>query len=276
MKPAPFDYARPRDLNAALDALADEASSPKPIAGGQSLGPMLNLRLAQPGLLVDIGGLAELRGASVERDILSIGACVTHADIEDGRIPDVTNGAMRAIAADIAYRPVRNRGTIGGSLAHSDPAADWVTTLIALRAKVELRARGGERIMPVEDFMTGALANVLAPGELLVAVRVPRLSPAARVGLYKVRRKTGEFANAFGVLVVDPDRGLCRAVMGALERRPVVVDDARSLFGGRAPSRTAFDAAFADRLLQDAGLTETIDRDLHIVALRRAIERAIA
>ena len=119
MKPAPFAYERPRDLNAALSMLAASNGSAKIIAGGQSLGPMLNLRLVQPELIVDISGLAELKRAEVSGGELVLGALVTHADIEDGRTADVTRGAMRAVAANIAYRAVRNRGTIGGSLSHA-------------------------------------------------------------------------------------------------------------------------------------------------------------
>ncbi|MHC2777819.1 CO/xanthine dehydrogenase FAD-binding subunit [Bradyrhizobium liaoningense] len=116
MKPAPFAYERPRDLTAALSMLAAGSGSAKIIAGGQSLGPMLNLRLVQPELIVDISGLAELKRAEISGGELVLGALVTHADIEDGRTADVTRGAMRGVAANIAYRAVRNRGTIGGSL----------------------------------------------------------------------------------------------------------------------------------------------------------------
>ena len=124
MKPAPFAYARPRDLASALELLAREHGAIKIIAGGQSIGPMLNLRLVEPDLVVDVAGLPELRQAALEGNHLMLGACVTHADIEDGRVPDVTGGAMARVASAIAYRAVRNRGTVGGSLVHADPAAD--------------------------------------------------------------------------------------------------------------------------------------------------------
>src|SRR5882757_246857 len=139
MKPAPFGYERPRDLPAALAVLGEAEGAAKIIAGGQSLGPMLNLRLVEPDLIVDISGLAELKQAERRGDELVLGACVTHADIEDGRIPDVTRG----VAGNIAYRAVRNRGTVGGSLSHADPAADWVSALSALGATLTLRSREG-------------------------------------------------------------------------------------------------------------------------------------
>src|ERR1700716_1696315 len=131
MKAAAFAYQRPADLNAALALMANTDGMTKIIAGGQSLGPMLNLRLVEPDLIVDISGLSELKQAERRGDELVIGACITHGDIEDGRIPDVTRGAMQRVAGAIAYRAVRNRGTIGGLLRHADHPADWVLTPVA-------------------------------------------------------------------------------------------------------------------------------------------------
>src|SRR5712664_1013540 len=144
MKAAAFAYERPADLNAALALMADADGMTKIIAGGQSLGPMLNLRLVEPDLMIDISSLDELKQASRIGDDLVLGACVTHSDIEDGRIPDVTQGAMARVAAGIAYRAVRNRGTIGGSLSHADPAADWPLALAALGATILVRGSGDE------------------------------------------------------------------------------------------------------------------------------------
>ena len=143
MKPVSFDYARPADVPSALK-LAGGASA-KLIAGGQSLGPMLNLRLSQPELLIDITAIDELKRAEASNDTLFLGSCITHADIEDGRIPDVTNGALPSVAAGIAYRAVRNRGTIGGSIVHADPAADWISALSALGALAVIRGAKGMR-----------------------------------------------------------------------------------------------------------------------------------
>src|ERR1700736_710613 len=138
MKAAAFAYERPPDLNAALALMAEADGMTKIMAGGQSLGPMLNLRLVEPDLIIDIAGLSELKQAERSGDELVIGACITHGDIEDGRIPDVSRGALQRVASAIAYRAVRNRGTIGGSLSHADPAADWVSALAALGEKVSL------------------------------------------------------------------------------------------------------------------------------------------
>src|ERR1700733_12146255 len=143
MKAAPFAYESPANMNAALALITEAKGVTKIIAGGQSLGPMLNLRLVEPDLIIDISGLSELKQAERNGDELVIGACVTHGDIEDGRIPDVTRGAMQRVASAIAYRAVRNRGTIGGSLSHADPAADWVSSLSGLGARVTLRSASG-------------------------------------------------------------------------------------------------------------------------------------
>ncbi len=145
MKPAPFAYARPRDWPEALRLLANGA---RPGAGTQSLGPLLNLRLAQPDTLADLRHLPFYAGVTVGDGVLRIGAGTTHAAIEDGAVPGRTGAIMAAIARGIAYRPVRNRGTIGGSLAHADPAADWVAVLPALGATAIALGPGGERRIP--------------------------------------------------------------------------------------------------------------------------------
>lgn len=272
MKPVDFDYARPMDVEASLSLLTEGGHSAKVIAGSQSLGPMLNMRLVQPDLLVDITGIEELRQVKQRGDSIEIGACVTHADIEDGRVPDVTAGALRHVAHGIAYRAVRNRGTIGGSLTHADPSADWVSILAALGASVTLRGSGGARTIPVENYMLVAFEPDLRPGELLVSVSVPRLGRSARWGYYKICRKTGEFAHAIGAFVVDPERGVCRAVIGATEARPIVVNDARHLIGDGTPE--SFDGGAIDELARSADMSDPLSRRTHVVALRRAVERA--
>jgi carbon-monoxide dehydrogenase medium subunit len=275
MKPAPFDYARPATLADALALLRGRDLAVKLLAGGQSLGPMLNLRLAQPDLLVDITAVPELRRADADGDGLVIGACVTHADIEDGRVPDPTGGALPAVARAIAYRAVRNRGTIGGSLAHADPAADWIAALAALGALAIVRGPAGERTLPVEELMVGVFEAALAPDELLEAIRVPRLSPERRWGFYKLCRKAGEFAQAIGAVLFDPGRAVCRAVIGALESTPIVVPDAAILFGGRPEDGLAtYDPAFAARLLDAKGMRDPFERQIHLVALERAVRLA--
>src|SRR6185312_6202035 len=205
VKPVRFDYERPSDIATALALGAREDIVVKFLAGGQSLGPMLNLRLVQPDLLVDITAIAELKRIEEGADGITIGSCITHADIEDGRVPDVTRGALRTVAAGIAYRAVRNRGTIGGSLAHADPSADWISALAALGAEAIVQGVREERRIPVETLMAGVFECNLAAGEILSGIRIPRFSSAARWGYYKSCRKTGEFAHAIGAYLHDPE-----------------------------------------------------------------------
>ncbi len=278
MKAAPFAYERPSSLDAAIALMAEAKGTAKIMAGGQSLGPMLNLRLVQPDLIIDISGLAELKRAERHGDELVIGACVTHADIEDGRIPDVTRHVMQKVASNIAYRAVRNRGTIGGSLSHADPAADWVSVLPALGAKVRLRGPAGPRELPAEDFMIGALESALAANELVESVRVPVVRASARWGYAKACRKPGEFAHAIAAVLIDPEAAAGRVVIGAIEAPPIVLRDASVLFGGKITGdfRREFVASVADTLLLKAGIANAADRHIHVTILRRAIEEATA
>lgn len=273
MKPVNFDYSRPKDVSDALKLIGDEDSIVKIMAGSQSLGPMLNMRLVQPDLVVDITGIEELRQIEDTPDGIVIGACVTHADIEDLRVPDVTRGALPFVAGGIAYRAVRNRGTIGGSITHADPSADWISILVAIGATITLRGPDGSRNIAVEDYMLGALEADIRSDEILVSIMVPKLGPSGRWGYFKSCRKTGEFAHAIGAVAVDPDKGMSRAVIGATESRPYLCADARQLVGdGKAALH--FDVASAEGLLDEGGMTDPLLRRTHLAALRRATEQA--
>ncbi len=272
MKPVNFDYARPADLSAAIALAKNAGSNVKLIAGGQSLGPMLNLRLVQPDLLIDITAIPELTRCDQKGDGLFIGSCVTHADIEDGRIPDVTGGAMRAVASGIAYRAVRNRGTIGGSLVHADPSGDWISALAALGAHAVIRGPKRERRVPVEALMTGVFECDLAGGDILAGIDVRRVSRSARWGYYKHCRKTGEFAHAIGAFLHDPEPSVCRAVIGATGSRPIVFADAASVLRGKPEGE--IDRGAVERAMMAHGMTDPIEQQIHFVCLRRAIEQA--
>jgi carbon-monoxide dehydrogenase medium subunit len=217
MKAAAFDLARPANLADAVALLARPGASV--LAGGQSLGPMLNLRLARPKLLVPITHLAALREVSDTSVAVTIGACVTHAAIADGLVPDIGLNVLARVAEGIAYRAVRTRGTIGGSLCHADPAADWVSVLTALGAEALTTE---DRVLKLRDFICGAFRTALHPGELLRAVRVAKLSPEARWGYVKACRKPGEFAHAMAAVLVD--RNVMRAVIGATGGAPIVLE----------------------------------------------------
>jgi carbon-monoxide dehydrogenase medium subunit len=278
MKPAPFDYQRPHDLKEALSLLGKAGHSSKIIAGGQSLGPMLNLRLVEPGLIVDISALAELKVAERRGDELVLGACITHADIEDGRVPDATRGAMQQIAANIAYRAVRNRGTLGGSLGHADPAADWISALAALGARVKLTSSTGTRLLDVESFVVSALESALRPGEIIETIHVPARPASAQWGYFKSCRKTGEYAHAIAAVVIDPPAATARLVIGAIEAAPIVIKNPLELFGGRITGdyKERFDPQVADTMLAKAGIADAAQRHIHVNVLKRAIRGAAA
>ena len=261
MKACAFDFVRPRDLNEAISLLSKENS--KAAAGTQSLGPMLNLRVVQPSLLVDLRHIPEMVNFSENQESITLGACITHAQIEDGKVPDPSRGFMREVAGNIAYRAVRNRGTNGGSLVHSDPAADWPSALFALGAVAIIAGPGGRREVPVERFVTGLFETDLKSGEILAAIRIPKLSPRARTGYWKFCRKAGEFAQAIGAAVEDPERGFSRRVLGAAGSSPFLVP--QNFFDNHLAAADA------------AGLgDDPYNRQLHAVALRRAIGRMAA
>jgi carbon-monoxide dehydrogenase medium subunit len=278
MKPAPFDYQRPRDLPEALSLLGKASHSSKIIAGGQSLGPMLNLRLVEPELIVDISALAELKVAERRGDELVLGACITHADIEDGRVGDVTRGAMQKVAANIAYRAVRNRGTLGGSLGHADPAADWISALAALGAKLTLRSSTGTRLIDIDNFILSALESALLPGEIIETIHVPARPASAQWGYFKSCRKTGEYAQAIAAVLIDPPAGTARLVIGAIEAAPIVIENPFELFGGRIAGdyKERFDPRVADAILAKAGIANAAQRHIHVNVLKRAIRGATA
>ena len=269
MKPTAFDYVRPATVTEALGALNGTPDA-KVLAGGQTLGPMLNLRLAQPGLLVDITRIPELAAVSEDKDAVTIGATVTHAAIEDGRIPDPTGGFLSHVARGIAYRAVRTRGTIGGSLAHADPSADWLACLTALGADVAIAGSAGNRRVALAAFVRGAMETELAPGELVVAIRIPRFPREARFGFHKICRKTGEFADAIGVVVAHPERGRTCVAAGATIARPLIVQPPQ-----RHSESMAADTASA--LLMAVGYAgDAYGLTISAIALKRAYDEASA
>jgi carbon-monoxide dehydrogenase medium subunit len=269
VKSAAFDYARTANLSEAAELLADDSKFNRVLAGGQSLGPMLNLRLVQPDRLVDVTRIPEMKTIERDGDVVLIGACVTHAAIEDGGIPDMTNGMLASVAAGIACRAIRNRGTIGGSIAHADPAADWPTCLMALGADVSIHGKLGARSLSLSDFLQGPFQTNLDTGELLTGVRIPAVSSSARWGYYKFCRKVGEFAETMTAVLHDPEGGIARAVIGATEARPTVIEEGIEM-------DASFNAEAAEAIIERAFPdADWYKRRLHAVSLRRAVEEAV-
>jgi aerobic carbon-monoxide dehydrogenase medium subunit len=274
MKAPAVDYVRPRSLAEAVELLAEHRGEARVLAGGQSLVAMMNLRVASPSLLIDIARLPELAVISDEADAVSLGACVTHAAIEDGRVPDPSRGLMPRVAATLSYRAIRTRGTIGGSLALSDPAAEWPPVLTALNAEVMVCGPSGWRLVKCAEFTTGVFETVLAADEIIESVRIPKLSADARWGYLKLCRKSGEFASALAVAIADHTRGHCRVVLGAANGAPLVLGDTSRLVssGGREEMRNAVAADLnraADRHFDE------FQRNLHMVAAMRAVQQVL-
>lgn len=272
MKAAAFDYATPRDLGEALAVLSAGGEEAKLMAGGQSLGPMLNLRLARPKLVVDISRTQGLGAIDVRPDGVRIGAGVTHATIEDTPLEGAHGAMLRSVAANIAYRAVRNRGTIGGSLAHADPAADWPLALAALDAVATVHGPRGVRSIAVDGLMLAAYTTQLQEDELIESVDVPALSPQGRWGYYKFCRKTGEFPDASAAVIMDPVRSVARVMIGALDGPPRRLDAiaAQLAMTGRATMEEC-EAAIAGAA---RGLSSVAIR-IHTAALARAIRQVL-
>ena len=262
MKPAAFDYARPADWPAALALLVAGA---RPVAGAQSLGPMLNLRVATPDRLADLRHLPGYAGVEILGDVVRIGAGTTHAAIEDGAVPGRLGAILAGVARHIAYRAVRNRGTIGGSLAHADPAADWVAVLSAFPGFAVALGPQGERRIPLDAFIPGVMETALRSDELLRAVEVSALPDAARWGPWKFCRKPGEFSKATACVLALPG-ATPRAVLAALDAPPLVIADASALLA--APE------AEAARIVAGLALDDPWRVALACTALRRAAEQA--
>ena len=270
MKPVQFEYVRAGSIAEAAALLAGSGEGAKLLAGGQSLGPVMNLRLARPTRLIDLKRAAGMRDLEADGRIALIGAGWTHAEIEDGVVADPTRGLMRHVARGIAYRAVRNRGTLGGSLAHADPAADWLSTMAALDATIVAHGPDGRMARYAADgFARGAFATRLGEDEVLAAVEVPVLSLGARWGYHKICRKTGEFAKAIGLAVLDPAHGVSRVLAGAVDGPPVLLPRtaARLLEAGA----TAAVAMVGEEVAKGLPHLDAPARALHVVAVRRAL-----
>jgi carbon-monoxide dehydrogenase medium subunit len=272
MKAAAFEHQDAADVQDAVRLLAAGGGRAKLMAGGQSLGPMLNLRLTRPQSLIDLTGLSALQVVQVQGQNLLIGARVTHADIEDGRHPVLAAHPMRQVAGGIAYRAIRNKGTVGGSLAHADPAADWVVTLVAMAAVLHLQSPRGERELALEAFVRAAYTTELADDEIITGVRVPAMTEG-RWGYHKFCRKPGEFADASAAVCQAAPGAPWRAVLGALDGPPkllselsreLAVPGAAALTPGHLRESVA--AALPER--------DPVDHQLHAVCLARALEQA--
>jgi aerobic carbon-monoxide dehydrogenase medium subunit len=232
MKAAPLGYARATSVDGALELLSSLGDRAKVLSGGQSLMPAMNLRLISPELLVDIGGITELRDISVRGDTLHIGALVRHVDLQHS--PEVAEYAplLTEAVAEIAHPAIRNRGTLGGSLAHADPAAELPACMLALGATIITRGKNGERRIAADDFFRGIFQTAMSADELLVAVELPIASKGSIHYFHEFARRHGDFAIvglAAQAVVEDGMFSSLRVAFFGVGDRPVLASVAKGL-----------------------------------------------
>lgn len=270
MKSAPFDYLKPVSVAEACERLAGGAGGAVAIAGGQSLMPLLALRVAPADALVDLSRIASLAEFSKTAAGVRIGAGVTHAAIEDGVAPDPTGGLLRRVAAGIAYRSVRNHGTIGGSVALADPAADWPACLLALGATARIAGPSGERIETIDRLLLGAYTTSLQAGEIITAFDVPALPSGARWSYQKVVRKSGAFAMSIGCVIVRPGADAVVVLGGTTTRAQPMPETAKAIGGDDAVLR----AAIAGDLASVQPDADGYVKRLHTATVLKAVKEA--
>ena len=270
MKAAPFDYLRAKTVAEASVALGRKGVSAAAIAGGQSLLPMLNLRVAFIDLLVDISRLDDLKAVTRTPDSVWIGALTTHAAIEDGKVPDIFGGLMRRVARQISYRAIRNHGTIGGSVALADPAADWPCCLVALDAIVRVVGRNGVRVQAVADFIRGPYETSLTTGDIIMGFDIPSPAAPLRWGFAKVARKSGAFANSIAIVSTQGRQGPVSVVLGAAGPRPIqLATVANEVRAGRDPD--VLRAAISAELEHHVPDADAYQKRMHTATILHAV-----
>ena len=283
MKPAPFTYHRPGNLEEALLILSQVAEEDgRILAGGQSLVPMMALRLAFPAHLVDINDIASLQGVEVEQQSLLIRALARHARFQRPVVPGPLGRLLATVAAQVAHDPIRQRGTFCGSLAHADPASEWCLTAVTLGGTVIAQSRRGSREIPAATFIEGPMTTALATDEMISALRLPIPAPAARFGFYEFNRRAGDFALAMCQVMVTLEEDRISAVrlgIGGAEDAPRRLTEVEQALAGLRPTQETILAA-ADLAanvitpMEDLQTRAEYRRQLVRVAVQRALEQA--
>jgi carbon-monoxide dehydrogenase medium subunit len=232
---------------------------------------MLGLRVALIDLLVDISRLDDLKLVTMTPDSLWLGALTTHAAVEDGKTPDIFNGLLRRVAGQISYRAVRNHGTIGGSVALADPAADWPCCLIALDASVRVVGRGGVRMERVADFIHDSFATTLTTGDIVTGFDIPAPTAPLRWGFAKVARKSGAFAHSIAIVATQGKDGPVSAVLGAAGPRPLPLPATAAELTAATSSEEQLRAAIATDLDTHFDGLDAYQKRMHTANILRAI-----
>jgi carbon-monoxide dehydrogenase medium subunit len=217
MKLPPFEYACPTTINEAVALLASHDGEAKPLAGGQSLVPMLAFRVASPSLLVDLRKLAELRQIKIADDGVTLGAMVRWRDILDDARLRKAHPLLVAAVEHVAHYQIRNRGTVGGSIAHADPAAEMPGIVVTCEAKIAVVGKAGARVIDAANFFQGPLMTALKPDEIITEIRLPAWPAKRRFGFQEFARRRGDFALAAAMLFYDEEGGKARSAhVGAI------------------------------------------------------------
>jgi carbon-monoxide dehydrogenase medium subunit len=289
MIPGQFDYVRPGNLDEALAILRDREGEAKLLSGGYSLIPLIKLRLAQPGLLVDMRDLTGLDGIVETDDELRIGARATHRQVHDNVIVQDRYPGLVDLTGVIGDPQVRNWGTVGGSIAHADPASDWPAMLLAGNVTIVCRSHAGEREIKARDFFLDTFQTAIEPTEVLTEIRIMRRPKGAGAAYTNLERKAGDFATCGSAVLVMLDGGgrIARAGVGltGVAETPFAATDAEGILTGQAPSeelfRRAGDAAGAQaRPVGDVrGSVEykrAMASEMTVRSLRSAVARAMS
>jgi aerobic carbon-monoxide dehydrogenase medium subunit len=267
--PAPFEYLRATSTEEVSSQLAEHGDDAKLLAGGQSLLPLMKLRLATPAVLIDVARVDGLRYVREDGDVIAIGALTTHRDLERNELLARHAPLVHASAAQIGDPQVRSRGTIGGSIAHADPAGDLPAVVLALDATLVALGPGGQRQIPASEFFTGFFESALQPDELLTEVRVPRHQA---FGFVKFSRRAQDWATV-GVAAARTDGSASVALvqMGSTPLRAAAVEQA--LAQGATAQEAASHAADGTTPPSDAHASANYRRHLATVLVRRALEQ---
>jgi len=285
MEPASFDYFAPRTIGETLDLLTRYGDDAKLLAGGQSLLPTMKLRLAQPRYLIDLGQVADLPGGiRIEGDEVVIGAFTLHADVAASEVVRQRLPALGDAASGVGDVQVRNRGTIGGSVAHADPGADFPVILTALNASLAAVSPRGARTIPIDDFFTDFFTTALAPDEVLTEIRIPLPPAGATTGYAKLGNPaSGYVVVSAGVLLVRGPSGECasaRIAVGGLQATPFRAAAVEQALRGQQPTAEAIAAAASKAAdgadpYGDVYASEDYKRQVAAVYVRRALEAAL-
>jgi len=278
--PASFDYDVAESVDHAIELVGDGGGDVKLLAGGQSLIPALKLRIARPTKLVDLGRLSDLEYVKDDGTHIAIGALTRHAAVSDDPLLEEHCGIVSHTARQIGDPQVRSRGTLGGTLAHGDPASDMPAVMLAVGAELVARGKGGERTIPADDFFTGVFETALEEGEVLTEVRVPKLSGSTGWAYLKAHRRAQDWATVGVAALVHRDNGSVAGAsiglvnMGGTPLRAKAVEDA--LAGGSSPAdAAALVTEGADPPSDHAGSSE-YRAHLAQVITRRALEQAMS